>query len=246
MKTAAAVVILFFAALLAAQEIPPGTALPVALDSSLDARKMERGQRIVAHIAQNVPLPSHAVLRAGSRVEGRVVKAEMHGDGGSQLVFEFDALRANGRTLPVSTKLRAIASLAEVETAQLPSTRLSSGSESDATWTTTQIGGDDVYRGGGHVMHDERVVGDPVEDGVLAELIAVPNTGCDYGSDGHRLALWVFSSDACGPYGLRNTAAENSDPEGQIILNGTKNVHIPKGSAMLLVVIPPPPPQSHP
>ncbi len=36
--------------------IPPGTALPISLDQTLDAKKVKAGQTITGTIAQDVPL----------------------------------------------------------------------------------------------------------------------------------------------------------------------------------------------
>jgi len=40
-------------------------------------------------------------------------------------------------------------------------------------------------------MHGEVVVGDPVSDGVLAELVPAPEAGCAADSARRRLALWI-------------------------------------------------------
>jgi hypothetical protein len=239
-------VVLMLAAMMSAQKIPPGTALPVTLSSDLNAKKIQPGQPIVATVAQNVPLPAGARIRAGSRVEGRVLQAGMNADDSWTLRMKFDVVRADGRELPISPSLRALASPVEVQNARLPIHGPSSA-ETGAAWTTVQVGGDDVYRGGGHVVHGDRVVGEPVSDGVLAELISVPVPGCAEGSGGRRLALWVFSSSACGAYGFGKLWIENagnSNPIGEIALRGKNNVHLRQGSAMLLIVTEAPQPQS--
>jgi hypothetical protein len=236
LKTLTAVLVL--AAMTSAQNIPPGTALPVTLFSDVNWKKVQPGQAIVANVAQSVPLPSGARIRAGSPVSGRVLQAGRNADGSSSVRIRFDVVRVDGRELPISTSLRALASPLEVENAKLP-IHGPGIAETEATWTTAQIGGDDVYRGGGHVLHGEQVVGEPVADGVLAELIPAAPLGCAEGSGGRRLALWVFASSACGAYGFGKVSIENagdSNPIGEIVLRGKKNVHLPRGSAMLLMV----------
>jgi hypothetical protein len=238
-KTVAVVLVL--AATVSAQKIPPGTALPVRLTSDINAKKIQASQAIVAVIAQNVPLPAGAIIRAGSRVEGRVLQAGMNADGTSTLHMRFDVVRAAGRGLPISTSLRALAGPVEVQNAGLP-IHSPVAAETEATWTTVQVGGDDVYRGGGHVVHGEREVGEPVADGVMTELISIPVPGCEEGSSGRRLALWVFSSTACGAYGFGKLSVEkpgDKDPIGEIVLRGKKNIHLRQGSALLLIVIEP-------
>ena len=232
--------LLISAAIAGAQEIPPATALPVTLNSTLDVRKVVPGQPITARIAQDVPLPSGGRIRAGSRVNGRVLQAGTKVGGRTYIRLRFDQVGANGRDIAITTSLRAIASPREVQDAQLPQHGPILG-ESPANWTTTQVGDDVVYRGGGHVMHDAKVVGDPVKDGVLAVLLAVPRAGCETASGDRRLALWVFSSSACGAYGfygrLDIAHAGNSSPMGEIVLESKKKAHVDTGSAMLLITV---------
>ena len=231
------VAVLLSAAIVRAQQIPSGTALPVVLDSTLDVNKVKSGQPISATIAQNVPLHSGAKIRDRSRVNGRVLQAGKNPDSSSYLRLRFDQVHANGRDIAVTTSLRAVASPWEVQEAQLPKYSASRRGESAANLTTTQVGGDVVYRGGGHVMHYDQVVGDPVYGGgVLAELTS--ESGCAGGSGQRRLALWVFASSACGAYGfdgLDIAHAGDANPIGEIVLQSKTDVHVPTGSGMLLI-----------
>jgi len=236
----ATTVLLISAATAGAQEIPPATALPITLNTTLDVRKLVSGQRISASIAQDVPLPSGGKIRAGSRVNGRVLQAGTKVGGRTYVRLRFDQVGANGRDIAITTSLRAVASSREVQDAELPQHGPILG-ETPANWTTTQVGGDVVYRGGGHVMHDDAVVGDPVKDGVLAVLVAVRRPGCETASGDRRLALWVFSSSACGAYGyfgrLDIARAGDSSPMGEIVLESKKNVRVGTGTAMLLITV---------
>ena len=235
----ATTVLLILAAIAGAQEIPPGIALPVRLNTKLDEKTAMSGQRISASIAQDVPLPSGGKIRAGSSVNGRVLQAGRKGDGSSYLRLRFDSVHSNGRDIAITTSLRALAPPRDVRDAQLPDHSPVRG-ESPANWTTTQIGDDVVYRGGGHVMHGDVVVGDPVNDGVMAVLLAVPRAGCETASGDRRLALWVFSSSACGAYGFGRfdiAHAGDTNPIGEIVLQSKKNVRVYAGSAMLLITV---------
>jgi hypothetical protein len=173
-------------------------------------------------------------------VNGRVLQAGTKVGGRTYIRLRFDLVAANGRDIAITTSLRAVASPREVQEAELPKHGPILG-ESPANWTTTQVGDDVVYRGGGHVMNDAKVVGDPVKDGVLAVLLAVPRAGCETASGDRRLALWVFSSSACGAYGffgrLDIAHAGNSSPMGEIVLESKKNVHVDIGAAMLLITV---------
>ncbi len=229
--------IVLSAAFARAQEIPAGTALPVWLNSAIDAKTVLAGQAISGSIAQDVPLPSGGKLRAGARVSGQVLQAGMKGDGRSYVRLRFDRIHAKDRDIAITTSLRALASPREVDEAQLPKVGPVL-TDAAASWITTQVGDDVVYRGGGHVMHDAKVVGDPVKGGVLAELLPVEEPGCTEGSEGRRLALWIFSSSACGAYGFgRFDIAHpgNTAPMGEIVLETRKNVRLGTGSGLLLI-----------
>jgi hypothetical protein len=243
------VAVLLSAAIVRAQQIPPETALPVVLDSTLDVNKVKSGQPISATIAQNVPLPSGAKIRDRSHVNGRVLQVGKNPDGSSYLRLRFDQVHAYGRDIAVTTSLRAVASPWEVQEAQLPKYSPGRRGESAANLTTIQVGGDVVYRGGGHVMHYDQVVGDPVYGGgVLAELTSEPESGCASGSGQLRLALWVFASSACGAYGFLDDLdiahAGDANPIGEIALQSKTGVRVPTGSAMLLITTEAP--QLHP
>jgi hypothetical protein len=221
-----------------AQEIPPGTALPVYLNTSIDADTAQTGQAISGSIAQDVPLAS-GKIRAGSRVSGRVLQAGMKLGRTAYVRLRIDRITVNGREIAITTSLRALASPWEVEEAQLPKVGAVERDPS-ASLVTTQVGDDVVYRGGGHVMHDTKIVGDPVKDGVLAELLPVAKAGCEEDSGGRRLALWVFASSACGAYGFRRfeiAHAGTTAPVGEILLQAWKHVRVRTGSALLLITI---------
>jgi hypothetical protein len=153
----------------------------------------------------------------------------------------FDSLQVSKRRIPISTNLRAIASMREVEDAQVPEAGPDRGT-SQAAWTTVQVGGEVVYRGGGSVANGLQAVGIPTANGVLAHVSSVPGTKCrgEVGDNDRLQALWVFSSDACGAYGfsdLEIADSGRSDPIGEIVLTADKrDVHLPSGSGMLLRV----------
>jgi hypothetical protein len=230
------------AGMFAQNTIPAGTILPVRLSSSLDSRKSKPGQIITAKTMQEVPLAAGERIRAGAKVFGRVIDVVPAQNGeGARILFRFDKLLSSNRTVPLTTNLRALASMMEVHAAQLPASGPDRGTSSNA-WTTVQVGGDVVYRGGGPVMHDAEVVGKPVFDGVLVRLNSKPGTKCRGSVEGNDQpqALWVFASDACGVYGLADVTiahAGRTDPVGEIVLSTSESrLRVPSGSAMLLRV----------
>src|SRR5271167_5092989 len=84
-------------AMLVVQGIPAGTALPVALNSTLDAKKDKPGEKIEARLMQDVPLPSGGKIKSGSHVIGHIVEVTKPASGGSRIVLQFDQLEAEGK-----------------------------------------------------------------------------------------------------------------------------------------------------
>jgi hypothetical protein len=223
--------------------IPAGTVLAVRLPS-ISSERVKKGDTIKAKIAQDVPLPGGAKIRAGTTVLGSVIATTAAGSGsGATLTLKFDALVQHGKSTPIRTNLRALASPLEVEFAQIPT---SGPGESDVyDWlTTVQVGGDVVYGKQGPVVGDSGTVGKSLFDGVLVRVLANAHGSCRgaiAGNDSPQ-ALWVFSSDACGVYGfprLEIRHAGRTTPLGEIVLESTKGpVQIRSGSGALLRVGP--------
>jgi hypothetical protein len=226
----------------AADSIPPGTILPVRLNSTLSSAKNKPGQIITARLMQNVPLPDGRRIRSGSIVVGHITAVTPGANGmPAKISLRFDTLKTLREQIPIATHLRAIASFVEVHQTQIPLEGPDRGTPED-DYTTEQIGGDTVYRGGGGVESPSGRVGRPVYDGVLDEVTANPDGGCRGVVDSNDApqAMWVFSSDACGAYGLpglRIVRAGRTSPTGEITLESTSGlVKVDAGAGLLLRV----------
>jgi hypothetical protein len=223
--------------------IPSGTILPLRLDTTLSSSKSRPGQAIKARIMQDVPLPDGNKLREGSKVMGHVVSVTNTQGARPAISVQFDELISSHETVKLTTDLRAIASLGEVMDAETP--KAGEGEGDVWNWRDrTQIGGDVVYGVGGPVTTEnaEDVVGTGLDSGVLSDVRAKSGTKCrgKMGENQNRQALWVFSSDSCGAYGLPHLMiahAGRSNPEGVIILGSYgREVVVSRGAAMLLRV----------
>jgi hypothetical protein len=100
------------------------------------------------------------------------------------------------------------------------------------------------YGVGGPVTDSSgQTVGKGVFDGVLVHVRAQEGTKCRGALDAEdRLqALWVFSADACGVYGMNGVTiahAGRTEPMGEIVLAAEKGeIKVRGGSGMLLRVI---------
>jgi hypothetical protein len=228
--------------LFAQNAIPAGTILPLQLNTSLNSKTSRSGQIVTARLMQDVPLPSGAKIRAGSKAIGHVLNVVEARDGSvAQLSLQFDTLEVSKQRVPITTNLRALASMMDVEYARLPDTGPDRGT-SEYSWDTTQIGGDVVYGRGGPVANGSHVVGTPTSDGVLVRVASKTGTKCrgELGGNDLPQALWLFSADACGTYGFADLAiahAGRSNPVGQITLTSERgNFDVRSGSGMLLRV----------
>jgi len=225
--------------------IPPGTILPVRLNSTLSSAKCRTGQVITGRIMQDVPLSPGVRIKEGSRVLGHLVEVTPATTGArARISLQFDKLVSSHQTISITTNLRAIAGFMRIIEAQTPP--IGPGESDVYRWlTTVQVGGDVVYGEGGPVTSGEnanQVVGKAVNGGVLGKVRAKEGTKCRGAIDGNDRpqALWVFSSDACGTYGLEHISiahAGRTDPIGMIVLvSDSGTLKLPSGAGMLLRV----------
>jgi hypothetical protein len=227
------------ATLLSAQALPSGTALPVALNTTINSKNNKPGQKIEGKLVQEVMLPAGVKIKAGSHVTGHIVSVKKLGATGSSVVVQFDALQDEHQTLPLNVSLRALAATESVFQAKTP-VDSASADEGSNSWVTKQVGGDIVFRGRGYVSGSQGKVAIWSGTGVWGKL---SSDGACPGSDSNNAeqALWVFSTTACGAYGfedLKITAAGDGVPSGQITLHSTKDVLVRSGSGWLLLVNP--------
>ncbi len=226
------------------RQIPEGTVLPVRLNHGFSSKNARAGQVITGRLMQEVALPNAAKIPEGARLLGTILSVSPADNNvGGKLSLRFDQIEIHHRRSPIVTNLRALASLLEVEFAEIPET--TPGFGTPYIWATTdQIGGDVKYGVGGPVTdHVSRPVGQGTYTGVLVHVRAQPGSKCRGALDAQdRLqALWVFSADACGIYGiaqLRIEHAGRTEPTGQITLAAeTGDAKLQSGSGLLLRVI---------
>ena len=219
-------------------KIPAGTVIPVMLSSSLNGAKDKSDKRVEGRVMQEITLPSGIKIREGARILGHTVDVS-NGPSGCRIVIKFNTIRSEGRTIPVMVGLLAVASMASVSDAQRPISG-NSDIEPDTQWVTRQVGGDVVRRGWGKVYSSDGVVGKWVGGtSVVMKLTPNAEAGCRDGPGYDReQAVWIFSSAACGTYGLRNVRIASSgigSPIGEISLTSNRNIDIRGGSGWLLV-----------
>jgi hypothetical protein len=228
-----------------AAQIPVGYILPLHLEGTISVKHARAGDPIEARIMQEVPLPNRAKIPFRSLIKGSILHVGRDNDEiGVELTLRFDTLIERRQQFSLNTGLRAIASNMAVHEAQMPF------AEVDETtplgWASTiQIGGDFRFGDGSRVRNRyKETVGRAVPGGVLVNVSANPKMGCDgpVAGDNQPQALWLFSADACGVYGLKGvqlTHNGQSAPFGEITLHFKKaDMVLRAGAGLLLTVLP--------
>jgi len=220
-------------------KIPVGTVIPVMLSSSLNAARDKPDTKLEGRVMQEITLPSGVKIREGAQILGYTVSVNK-GASGSSITVKFNTIQYEGHRMRITTGLLAVASMAFVSDAQRP-VSVNSEMDPDTQWVTRQVGGDIVKRGWGKVYASSGVEGRWIGGSSVAiKLTPNASAGCSGGPGYDReQALWIFSSAACGTYGLPDVKIASpglTQPIGDIGLSSGRNVNIRGGSGWLLIV----------
>jgi hypothetical protein len=208
------------------------------LSSSLNAAKDKPDSKLEGRVMQEIML-SGTKIRQGAQIFGHTVSVSK-GSPGSAIIVKFTAIQDGGNRIPVTTGLLAVASMAFVSDAQRP-VSVNSNMDPDTQWVTRQVGGDIVKRGWGKVFASNGVEGRWIGGSSVAiKLTPNAQAGCSGGPGYDReQAMWIFSSAACGTYGLSDVRISSSGVTkrtGEIGLSSDRNINIRSGSGWLLIV----------
>ena len=217
-----------------------GVTLPVEMGRTLRAGKVKPGTVFLVKTMQRVPVSADAYLKRGAAVRGEVVTSDA-GDGTAAhpatLTIRFTQLSYRGRTVPLETRAVAMANLMAVDDTFLPATGSTDrGNSNSASWTTRQVGGDEVVRSGwvGPVVGiGLRTVGHADYYGVYSLPAKLQ------GADGVMVprAMGVFSTTAKGLYGYDEGAQLESSGGLITITNPMGHAVIRAGDHLLLEVL---------
>jgi hypothetical protein len=197
------------------------------------------GSTVEVKTTQRIPVTEDTYLEYGAKLEGTVVASSAGEEKGAPAVLavRFTSLRYRDQTVPVTVRAVAIANFMDVEYAALPTGGGSNrGESSQASWTTTQIGGQDVMRSGWEgplIGAGFRKVGCADYWGVYGIASAAE------GEEETALpqALGVFSTTAKGLYGFESGATLSSSGGTITLTNADKGVVMRNGDNLLLEVV---------
>jgi hypothetical protein len=221
----------------AESEITAGTIIPAQLSSTIDSRKAHPGDRISARLMQDIDLGSGQILLSEAQLKGRILSVDS-----SHVTLMFDRITSHGREISLHAGLRSLASMMEVDNAQLPTNAVSGDyGSSILDWNTVQVGGEVAY-GRGAVTSGGRVVGHTLRSGgVLALPEPSPDGKCGGALDNNApQSFWIFSTSACGAYGFEDLTIEHAgetSPTGEITLTSPRRILVRSGSGILLRVV---------
>ena len=220
--------------------LPVGITLPVQIGRTLRAGKTKVGTVFMVTTTQRVPVSEDLYLNRGAKVRGEVVTST-GGDGTaahpSVLTIRFTQLSYRGQTVALETRAVAMANLMAVDdTFQSMQGGADRGNPSEASWTTRQVGGDEVVRSGwvGPVVGSGmRTVGSADFYGVYSLPVKLQ------GSDGVMVprAMGVFSTTVKGLYGYETGATLESSAGLITMTSPEKHAVIRNGDNLLLEVV---------
>ena len=220
--------------------LPAGITLPVAMGRTLRAGKVKPGTVVLVKTTQRIPVSDDTYLNPGATLRGEVVTSDA-GDGTAAhpatLTIRFTQLSYKGRTVPLETRAVAMANLMAVDDTFLSMQGgADRGNSSQASWTTRQVGGEEVVRSGwvGPVVGiGLRTVGSADYYGVysLPEKLQ--------GADGAMVprAMGVFSTTAKGLYSYDEGTQLESSGGLITITNPMGGAVIRAGDHLLLEVV---------
>jgi hypothetical protein len=217
-----------------------GIRLPVAVGHTLRAGKVKPGTVFVLKTTQRVPVSEDDYLNRGAAIRGEVVTSDA-GDRTAAhpatLTIRFTQLSYKGMSVPLVTRAVAMANLMYVDGTFLPlSGGPDRGNSSQSSWTTAQVGGQQVVRSGwiGPVVGSGLVtVGRADYYGVYSLPVQLG------GEDGVMmpLAIGVFSTNARGLYGY-DVGSELESSGGLITITNPKGQAVIRaGDHLLLEVV---------
>lgn len=221
------------------QPLAPGLTLPIELTRALKAGHTRPGTPVDAVTTQRIPLTLTTYLPRGAKVTGTVIAstaADKHTGSPATLTIRFDTLHYHQQVVPLVADALAIANFTAVgDTFASTNDGSDRGNSSPASWTTQQVGGDQVCRSGwkGPVFSSSM---QPVGFADFYGVYADPPAG-NIGPDAIPHAVGVFSTSAHGLYGF-DFSDKLSSSGTEITVTANRDLVLRSGDDLLLQILP--------
>lgn len=225
-----------------------GAATNAVLSSTLDAKKAKPGDPIQAKTTEPSSAPDKTPLPKGTKLLGHVTEAKAagKGEGESSLGFVFDrAVLKDGREIPISTTVRALAAAEGAASASRDGAMGNVGGAGSAAGGAAAGGGGLV---GGVAGSAGGAVGGTLGGAGRVAGGATGSLGSTVGASGHALkggagaigglnSSGVFNAGSQGVFGLDGVSiGQSANGAGSVVTSAGKNVRLENGTRMLLSV----------
>jgi len=216
------------------------SAVHATLMKPVDAHKNKAGDEVVAKTNQDMMSNGQVMVPKGSRIIGHVTeaKAKSSGQAQSSMGIAFDrAILKDGREVPISASIQAIASAQQTASAAASDDSMMAGAGAEGMASSGgAVAARGAASGAGLVGGATRAVGST--GGTLVNTAAGAGTGLS-GVGSAASATGALSSNSrgvIGMNGLQLASTTASSAQGSLITSTQHNVHLDSGTQMILLM----------
>ncbi len=208
--------------------LPPGLYLPVSLANTLHAGRTPAGTAVTLRTTQRIPLGNRTFLPRGTVLHATLTASAADP---ATLTLQPASLTLHGKSIPLSATVLAVASFVAVDATGAPANGSTDrGNPDPASWTTAQVGGEQVMRSGWYgplINGATQTVGSADPWGVYT-LPPAPGTP--------PRALGPFSAGAQGLFGYPTDCRLSANPTQNTLSCPKSSLVLHHGDALLLQV----------
>jgi hypothetical protein len=225
----------------AATTLPAGTVIPARLTKTLDSKKAKEGDQVVAKTTSNVKAAGDVVIPKGSKLLGRVTRADARASGESQsalgIAFE-RAILKDGREMPLHVVIQAVAAAETATAASLNDDAwISSGTSAGASGGGSAGGG--LLGGAGATAGAvtgaaTNTVGNTVSTAAQTGAGVAGGVAGSAGQAGATAGLTSNTSGVIGLQGLTLETQASNSTSGSVIASEGKSVRLESGTRLML------------
>jgi hypothetical protein len=215
-----------------------GTTLSAQLSQTVDSKKAQPGDTVIAQTTEAIKSDGKVVLPKGTKVMGHVTRAtaRANGDSDSVLAVQFDrAVLKNGHSVSLQTVVQALAAEPRVAAVTGDDLQPAPNMQGGVAGNRSAVGGVGNTIGGAasgaastvpRTIENESSLASSTVSGVGRSEVGLSSSG----------DLIPTSRGVFGLAGLSLNAKAADSTEGSVISSSGKNVHLDSGTQILLSV----------